>query len=114
MTYDAVIQGILNYVNKEIISTMADWQAMLARIAISRILSGKDGLRAAITQNTFLQSMGIVSVDGIVDVEGLARDLKEQISIAGKLEIELPVFGKYSFIPEDVDVLYNYVKEARS
>jgi hypothetical protein len=113
MTYDAVIQGIIKYINKEILSTMADWQAMLARVAISRLLSNKDGFRAAITGNAFLQSMGIVSIDGMVDVDGLARDLKEQISLAGKLEIELPVFGKYVFSPDDVDTLYKYIKEVR-
>lgn len=113
MTYDTVIQGIINYINKEILSTMADWQAMLARVAISRLLSNKDGLRAAITGNAFLQSMGIVSVDGMVDVDGLARDLKEQISLAGKLEIELPVFGRYVFSPEDVDILCKYIKEVK-
>ena len=112
MTYEAVIQGIINYLNKEILSTMADWQAMLARIAISRVLTVKGGLKDAVTGNAFLQSMGIVSVDGMVDVDGLMRDLKEQISLAGKLEIALPVFGKYAFTPEDVDVLYKYIKEA--
>ena len=114
MTYEAVLQGIINYINKEILSTMADWQAMLARIALSRILSSKDGLRATITGNSFLQSMGVVSVDGLIDVDGLARDLKEQITGAGRLEIELPVFGKYSFSPDDVDTLYKYIKEVRS
>ena len=112
MTYEAVIQGIINYLNKEILSTMADWQAMLARIAISRVLTVKGGLKDAVTGNAFLQSMGIVSVDGMVDVDGLMRDLKEQIGLAGKLEIVLPVFGKYAFTPEDVDVLYKYIKEA--
>ena len=112
MTYEAVIQGIINYLNKEILSTMADWQAMLARIAISRVLTVKGDLKDAVTGNAFLQSMGIVSVDGMVDVDGLMRDLKEQIGLAGKLEIVLPVFGKYTFTPEDVDVLYKYIKEA--
>ena len=112
MTYEAVLQGIINYLNKEILSTMADWQAMLARIAISRVLTVKGGLKDAVTGNAFLQSMGIVSVDGMVDVDGLVRDLKEQISLAGKREIDLPVFGKFGFLPEDVDVLHKYIKEA--
>ena len=113
MTYEAVIQGIINYLNKEILSTMADWQAMLARIAISRVLTVKDGFKASVTGNAFLQSMGVVSVDGMIDVDGLMRDLKEQIGLVGKLEIEIPVFGKYGFTPEDVDVLYRYIKEVK-
>lgn len=113
MTYEAVIQGIINYLNKEILSTMADWQAMLARIAISRVLTVKDGFKASVTGNAFLQSMGVVSVDGMIDVDGLMRDLKEQIGLVGKLEIEIPVFGKYGFTPEDVDTLYKYIKEVR-
>ena len=112
MTYEAVLQGLVSYLNKEILSTMADWQAMLARIAISRILTVTGGLKDTITGNTFLQSMGIVSVDGMVDVDGLARDLKEQIAAVGKFEVTLPIFGKYAFSPDDVDVMIKYIKEA--
>ena len=110
MTYDAVIQGIINYINKEILSTMADWQAMLARVAMSRILTAKDGLRAAITGNAFLQSLGVISVDGMVDVDGLARDLKQQIAAKGKLEVSLPIFGRFTFYEADVDHLVGYIK----
>ena len=113
MTYEAVVQGIVNYLNKEILSTMTDWQAMLARIAISRVLSVKGGLKDAITQNAFLQSMGIVSVDGEIDAEGLASDLKEQIAAMGKFEMDIPIFGKYAFSPDDVDTLLKYIKEAK-
>lgn len=113
MTYESVVQGIVNYLNKEILSTMADWQAMLARIAISRVLSVKGGLKDAITKNAFLQSMGIVSVDGEIDAEGLAKDFKEQIAAMGKFEVEIPVFGKYAFSPDDVDTLFQYIKEAK-
>lgn len=113
MNYEAVIQGIINYLNKEILSTMADWQAMLARIAISRVLTVKGGLKDAITNNAFLQSMGFVSVDGTVEIDRLAVDLKEQIASMGKLEIDLPIFGKYGFTPDDVDTLFKYIKEAK-
>lgn len=113
MTYEAVMQGIVNYMNKEILSTMTDWQAMLARIAISRVLQSKDGIKALLTQNTFLQTFGVISADGTVDVDGLARDLKEQLTSMGKLEIELPIFGKFGFTAEDVDVLQRYIKEVK-
>lgn len=112
MSYEAVLQGIINYINKEILSTMADWQAMLARIAVSRVLQGKEAIKALLTQNAFLQTFGFVAVDGSIDVDGLVRDLKEQIASTGKLEIDIPVFGKFGFTPEDVDVLHKYIKEA--
>ena len=113
MKYETVIQGLINYINSEILVGMNDWQAMLARIAISRMLAVKDGFKTTVTQNTFLQSIGVVTVDGMVDVDGLAKDLKEQIAANGKLEVDLPVFGKFVFSPDDVDTLIKYVKEAK-
>ena len=109
MDYDAVVNGIVAYINKEILPAMTDWQEMLARVAMSRMLQSKDTYKTALVNNTFLQTFGFVSADGKVDVDGIASSLKEQIAEKGKIEVSLPVFGKLWFTPDDVDKLYRYI-----
>ena len=48
-----------------------------------------------------------------LNAEGLASDLKEQIAAMGKFEMDIPIFGKYAFSPDDVDTLLKYIKEAK-
>lgn len=110
MNFDAVIQGIIRYLDAEIYKGMSDWQEMAARIAVSRILGNKDALRSSIVNNTFLQTFGVVSPDGMIDVDGLARDIKQQIAAKGKLEVSLPIFGRFTFYDTDVDHLVEHIK----
>lgn len=110
MTFDAVIQGILRYLDDEIYPGMSDWQDVLARIAVSRLLNNKEQLKETLTANTFIQTFGIMTHDGLVDVDGLIRDLKQQINRKGKLEITIPMFGKFTFSETDVDRLSEHIK----
>lgn len=110
MKFDAVVQGIIRYLDAEIYSGMSDWQEMAARIAVSRILGNKDALRDTVVNNTFLQTYGIVSQDGMIDVDGLAKDIKQQIAAKGKLEVALPLFGRFTFYEADVDRLVEHIK----
>ena len=48
-------------------------------------------------------------MDGNVDVDGLYRDLRTLVQQKGKIEISLPIFGKYTFHETDVDNLYNCI-----
>jgi hypothetical protein len=45
----------------------------------------------------------------MVDVESLADDLRREIGRKGKVSFELPMFGKMTFTPADVDVLYHKI-----
>jgi hypothetical protein len=47
----------------------------------------------------------------MVDVEGLANDLREAIREKGKVTIALPLFGNFSFVESDVDELYRAIME---
>jgi hypothetical protein len=47
----------------------------------------------------------------MVDVDDLAKDIKREIERKGKLVVSLPMFGRLTFTPNDVDVIVNYIKE---
>lgn len=112
MEFEKVVRGILKYLDREIYGGMADWQEMIARIAIGRIFGDDDKLKTTLTSNPFLRTFAIIDEYGRVDVDGLMKDIKRQIEAKGKLEFNLPMLGKFSFVSSDVDCLHHYIKEA--
>lgn len=111
MQFERVLNGIVKFLNEEVYVGMNDWQEVLARIAMSRLIGNKDHLRDSLTANPFVRTFGIMDESGEVDVEGLMRDLKQQIEEKGKLEIAIPMFGKFRFTASDVDKLHRMIME---
>ena len=111
MHFDRVINGIIRYLNAEVYIGMNDWQEMIARMAVSRLLSRKDQLRESLIANPFVKTFGIIDDAGMVDVDGLLDDIRVQISEKGKLEFSIPMFGKFTFRENDVDRLRQLIME---
>ena len=111
MQFERVLNGIVKFLNEEVYVGMNDWQEVLARIAMSRLIGNKDHLRDSLAANPFVRTFGIMDESGDVDVEGLMRDLKQQIEEKGKLEVAVPMFGKFKFTTSDVDKLHRMIME---
>ena len=111
MEFDRVLNGIMKYLNKEIYAGMNDWQEMMARIAVSRIMGNKETLKKMLQDNPFIKTFAIMNENGMVDVEGLRKDIREQIQIKGKISFSLPMLGKFTFTAEDVDKLRAAIME---
>ena len=47
--------------------------------------------------------------DGMFEIDALMQDIKKEIGKKGKMEFHIPMFGKLTFKPEDVDVLYRTI-----
>jgi hypothetical protein len=111
MNFDRVLNGLMKYMDREIFSSMNDWQEMLGRIAVSRLIGNSEQLKNTIMSNAYVRTFAIVDENGNVDVDGLYRDLKEQIRAKDKVEISLPMFGTFRFTESDVDRLYATIKD---
>jgi hypothetical protein len=109
MEFEKVLNGVMRYLNNEIYCNMNDWQEVLARIAVSRVVKNGDALKETLLNNSYVKTFGIMDENGIIDIEGLINDLKAQINQKGKLTFELPLFGKFSFTVEDVEKLRNTI-----
>lgn len=107
--FNQVLNGIIKYLNREIYSGMNDWQRVIARVAVSRLIGNRENLRNSIIKNPYLRTFAIIDDEGMVDIEGLARDLKNQISEVGKVEISLPLFGTFKFHEDDIDKLHRMI-----
>ena len=110
MNFDRVLNGIMKYMDREIFSSMNDWQEMLGRIALSRLIGNSEQLKNTVMNNAYLRTFAIVDENGNVDVDGLYHDLKEQMKTKGKIELTLPMFGTFRFTESDVDRLYATIR----
>lgn len=111
MEFNKVINGIIKYIDREIIPSMNEWQEVVARIAMSRFVNNSNVLKDGLTNNSFVRTFAIIDDNGNVDVNGLANDLKEQIRKKGKIEFTLPIFGTFRFVEADIEKLRLVIME---
>lgn len=109
MNVERVLNGIVKYMDREILSTMNDWQEFLARLGMARLLGNKN-LEAMLLDNSYVKTFAIIDEHGNVDVDGLHRDFKSLIQSKGKIEVALPMFGTYTFNESDVDKLFDCIR----
>lgn len=107
--FNRIINGLHKFIEREIYHTMADWQETLARLAVNRML--RDPHRLAEKMSGFMDLLGLTDENGAINIDELRNELRELISQKGKIEISVPMFGKYGFRAEDVDRLYAYISE---
>jgi hypothetical protein len=111
--FSTVIEGLSKYVNHEIVSGMNDLQEIMARIAINRILADHEKIKETLCENGVIRAMGIIDSDGYVDVDYLFDEIKKEIERKGKLVISIPMFGKITFNPSDIETIKQYATGAR-
>lgn len=109
VSFEKVIDGLMRYLNKNLYANMNDWQEILARLAVGRIIGNPEELKKSLMGNGIVRTFAIMDSEGNVDLEPIMRDLKKEIERKGKLGIEIPMFGKLSFVASDIDEIYREI-----
>ena len=108
VSFEQILDGIARYLNKYLFSKMNDWQEVIARIAVGRIMENET-LKQSLMANPFVRTFAIFDSEGNVELEPLMRDLRKEIEKKGKMTVDIPLFGKISFTGEDVTELYREI-----
>lgn len=104
--FEKVMFGIAKYIDKEVYPAMNDLQEFAARILIGRILNNQQAVKAALMNNGFIRTFGVIDSEGMIDVDELAKEIKNELSKKEKITFNIPMFGKLTFKPSDVDSMY--------
>lgn len=107
--FNKTLDGLAKYIDNELYTGMNDVQEFAARVFVGRILKNKENIKNILTDNGFIRSFGVINSEGMVDLEGLAEDIKREIARKEKITFNVPFFGKYTFKPSDVDVMYKTI-----
>lgn len=110
MDFNSVLNGVVRYVDKELMAGMNTWQELIARVAVARVINNAESVKNLLSTNAFARTFAIVDGNGDIDVEGLVNDIKKAIAGKGCIEIEIPMFGKFKFVEQDVDKLHSYIR----
>lgn len=105
VSFETVFNGIVKFLDREAYANFTDWQKLLARVAMSRVIGGKDNIKNMLMHNNFVKTLAIMDEEGMVDAEHILGEIKTHLTEMGKVEIEIPMFGKFKFVPGDVDKL---------
>ena len=108
-SFEKVIDGISKYIDNEVYSNMNDLQEFAARVFIGRFINNEENIKNSFINNGFIRTFGIVDSEGMVDVDSLMKDIKRELSRKEKLTLSIPMFGTLTFIPSDVDTLYQTI-----
>ena len=108
VSFNQVIDGLSRYLNNNFYTKLNDWQEIVARLAVSRII-GNENLKQDLQANPFIKTFAVMDSEGNVDLEPIMRDLKREIERKGKITFELPMFGKISFVASDIDEIYREI-----
>jgi hypothetical protein len=107
MPFEQVLDGVMRFLNREILSKMDGWQEVVARAVVGRVIGNTDALKQTIISNGLIKTMGVVDCQGNVDVDGVLTSLKREIEKKGSIEVKIPMVGKITFRPEDIDTIRN-------
>lgn len=107
--FNRVIDGLARYMNNNLFANMNDWQEVVARVAVGRIIGNPESLKQSLMANGIVRTFAVLDSEGNVDLEPLMRDLKREIDRKGKLTVEIPMFGKMSFVASDIDDIYREI-----
>lgn len=110
MEFEKVLNGIIRFLNKEIIDQMNSWQEVIARVGMARIINNGAGIKKMLVENPFLKTFAIADENANIDVDGLMNDIKTAIREKGYIEFNLPLFGNFKFTESDIDRLYSYIR----
>jgi hypothetical protein len=107
--FNKVLGGLSRWIGDNLYHRMNDVQEVLARVVIGRVLSNEEGIKAALVNNGIVRTFGIIDEDGMVDVDTLFNDIKREVERKGKITVNIPLVGKISLSPEDVDDMRGYI-----
>ncbi len=109
VSYTQVKQGLSGYITNEIIAKMAGWQQWVAGAFVSLAMTRTDQIFDTIRSNPAVKLLGVISEDGMVDIDALHTAFRQQAK--DSVQIDLPMLGAVTLAPGDIDLIYQYIKQ---
>ena len=104
----SLIPALSKFIDENILSHYppTSMKRILMAGGISLYMKQNEGIVDTIANNPLFAGLGVVTNDGMVDIDTLLNTLKSEINKVGYMRLSLPVIGDIDFTADDVDALY--------
>ena len=110
ITIDQAIRGAVRYADAEIIPHLPTGKGIGAGIALALIADGGRNKIMACKDNPAVQMMDIMDESGNIDIDRLYSIARPKMD-GQKITVTIPIIGELRFDVNDLDRLYQYIKE---
>lgn len=108
--YSKVINGVANYIDTEIVDKITGWQKWVVGSGVGIALSNATNLFNQLKENEFIKMLGVIDKNDKIDVDKIYKEMKKQAK-KGSITFNAPMIGAVTLNEQDVDKLYNLIKE---
>lgn len=107
----SLIPAFSKFIDENILShyPATSMKRILMAGGISLYMKQNEGIIDTIANNPLFAGLGVVTEDGLVDIDKLKDTLKCEINKAGFMRLSIPLIGDIDFTTEDVDTLYRNI-----
>jgi hypothetical protein len=111
-----IIPGVSRFIDENILAhyPINSMKRIMMAGAVSLYLKQNEGLVDTLTSNPLISSLGVVTSQGMVNLEPMRDAIKSEINKVGFMRINIPLVGAIDFTEDDVDALYKFIVEANT
>lgn len=111
VTYGQIIDGLTKFIDFELISQLTGNQKILLGIGSGIALRKGENVYNTLRNNSVVKMLDIMDGEGRIDIETLYQEAKKQVE-KEVIRLELPIIGTLKLNEEDIEKLYNYIKNS--
>lgn len=109
-TSEEIVNGLVGYVEKEIIPKMDTPGKWLVGAMLGMITAKCKDIAIKLQGNEIAKAIGAISEDGLFDVDLIKENLMKSATRYGNLQISIPMLGTMTFTPSDIESASKYIK----
>lgn len=108
MEVTAIRDGLMEYATAHVMPKMDSKGQFLLGIGLGMVSSRIETIVGSLTDNDIAKALGIIR-DGKLDYDALYSAAMAQIKRQGKLVLDLPILGRFSFDEQDLRDLHSCI-----
>lgn len=101
--------GVLEYATERVMPKLSPARQFVAGTALGLVAARADALTRALAENELVKASGLVTENGMVDLDTVYDAALNQMKRQKTLPLDIPMMGRMTFNEEDLAELYRTI-----